>query len=64
MMIQRIGNLAYFLGPIFGILFFYASVSGYRHDPVGGVIGAAFIFAGGWAIRYVLTGRSDWEFTL
>ncbi|MDP9572669.1 UNVERIFIED_ORG: hypothetical protein J2W66_003162 [Agrobacterium larrymoorei] len=64
MMIQRIGNLAYFLGPIFGILVFFGSISGYRHDLIGGLIGAALCVGGGWAIRYVLTGRSDWEFTL
>lgn len=65
-MIARIGMVAYFAGTIFGIMFFAVSASNPSADPgiVGGVIIGAFMVAAGWAIRFILSGRSDWHFTI
>ena len=65
-MISRIGNVAYFAGAIFAVLLFLGFATSRNGDPgiIGGAIIAGILFGFGWAVRFVLSGRSDWRFTI
>lgn len=63
-MTTRLGNVAYWIGLVIGGMLCLSAVGiagKVGLDALGMVIPAAIAVGVGWAIRYVLSGRSDWR---
>lgn len=66
-MVVRIGHVAYWAGCIVGALLCLSAISVIAKEGPEGIVLAfagAMIAGFGWAVRYVLSGRSDWRFDI